>query len=163
MAPTITTTRLGKALAGALAAGALLVPVAQAKPVPGTMLRGSDGAFERAVNQQQRLDSLGDVTVLRASDGAFERAVLQEQALGSVRGYRDAQHAVRPASGPSVYPDAFERALHLRHDQPVAGGGSSPGDSFDWGAVAMLTSSLGLVGAALAGGALLTIRRTRLA
>ena len=163
MAPTTTTTRLGKALAGALAAGALLVPVAQAKPVPGTMLRGSDGAFERAVNQQQRLDSLGDVTVLRASDGAFERAVLQQQALGSVAGYRDAQHAVRPASGPSVYPDAFERALHLRHDQPVAGGGSPTGDgSFDWDLLEMV-SSLGLFGAALAGGALLTIRRTRLA
>ena len=139
----------------ALAACALLVPFAQAKPVEGTTLRATDGAFERAVMRHQSQLSPLSTTVLRASDGAFERAVIQRHPELGLLDYRDAQPTQQQPSGAVLYSDV-ERQLHLRADTPVATGGS--GGSTDWSNVGTF-AALGALFAVLAAGAVISMRQ----
>ena len=139
MRTTLTPTKLIGSLIIVLVVGVVLAPTASARPDSWT--------------PQPALGSLQD------GPDAVDRAVIAHQVeLGD---YRDAGHAVTRTAGASAYPDAVERAAHVRFDTPTSSPSSSDG-TFDWGLFALL-AGLGAI-AVLGAGAVIGVRqRTRLA
>lgn len=125
-------TRLIGAAVLALAATALLAPVASGKPTPRIY-----GPVNQLGSQLDRLQGQPEQATIVASPDAFERAV-----------------AIHQAQLANVSPDAFERAVAIHQatlaQQPQVSPAGDDGGSVDWGLVGAL-SGLGAVCIALAG------------
>jgi hypothetical protein len=151
-------TRIIGAAALALAATALLAPVASGKPTPRIY-----PPVNQLGSQLDRLQDQPKQATIVASPDAFERAVAIHQAqLANVPDAFERAVAVHRQQLANVSPDAFERAVAAHQStlaqQPRVTAAVDDGGSVDWGLVGAL-SGLAAVCIALAGATVVFARQ----